>query len=196
MHGEPGSETGFARYRPIDTDKWFVSDQRTIAVEDFFAPDTTTYLGLLRFLLGLDLIDRVVFWMLPVDDPLPWLLLDRRAARVAATHDETWLRVIDVEKALSARRYQGDEDIVVAVDDPLLPDNSISVAVTGDGAEQTDRRPQLRVSVAGLAAVLLGGATWRSLAVAGLAHAENPSVLAAAERLFAVHEAPHAGFFF
>jgi predicted acetyltransferase len=196
VHGEPGSETGFARYRPINTDKWFVSDQRTIAVEDFFAPDTNTYLGLLRFLLGLDLIDRVVFWMLPVDDPLPWLLLDRRAARVTATHDETWLRVVDVEKALSARQYEGNGDVIVAVDDPLLSDNSITVAITGDGAEQTDRRPQLRVGVAGLAAVLLGGATWRSLAVAGLAHAENPSVLTAAERLFAVREAPHAGFFF
>ena len=196
VHGAPGSETGFARYRPIDTDKWFVSDQRTIAVEDFFAPDTTTYLGLLRFLLGLDLIDRVVFWMLPVDDPLQWLLLDRRAARVTATHDETWLRVVDVEKALSARKYEGDGDVIVAVDDPLLSDNSISVAITGDGAEQTDRRPQLRVGVAGLAAVLLGGATWRSLAVAGLARAENPAVFAAAERLFAVREAPHAGFFF
>ena len=107
VHGEPGSETGFARYRPIDTDKWFVSDQRTIAVEDFFAPDTNTYLGLLRFLLGLDLIDRVVFWMLPVDDPLPWLLLDRRAARVTATHDETWLRVVDVEKALVCKAIRG-----------------------------------------------------------------------------------------
>ena len=29
VHGAAGSETGFARYRPIDTDKWFVSDQRT-----------------------------------------------------------------------------------------------------------------------------------------------------------------------
>ena len=196
VHGEPGSETGFARYRPIDTDKWFVSDQRTIVVEDFFAPDVNTYLGLLRFLLGLDLIDRVMFWMLPVDDPLPWLLLDRRAARVTATHDETWLRVVDVEKALSARQYEGDGDVLVAVDDLLLPKNSITVAITGDGAEQTDRRPQLRVGVAGLAAVLLGGATWRSLAVAGLAHAEDPAALAAAGRLFAVREAPHAGFFF
>ena len=196
VHGEPGAETGFARYRPIDTDKWFVSDQRTIVVEDFFAPDINTYLGLLRFLLGLDLIDRVLFWMLPVDDPLPWLLLDRRAARVTATHDETWLRVVDVEKALSARQYEGHGDVIVAVDDPVLPDNSISVAITEDGAEQTGRPPQLRVGVAGLAAVLLGGATWRSLALAGLARAEDPSVLAAAERLFAVHEAPHAGFFF
>lgn len=196
VHGEPGSETGFARYRPIDTEKWFISDQRTIAVEDFFAPDTDTYLGLLRFLLGLDLIDRVVFWMLPVDDQLPWLLLDRRAARVTATHDETWLRIVDVEKALSARQYEGAGDVVAAVDDPLMPENSITVAITADGCEQTDRRPQVRVDVAGLAAVLLGGATWRSLAVAGLAHADDPAALAAAERLFAVREAPHAGFFF
>ena len=86
--------------------------------------------------------------------------------------------------------------MTVAVDDPLLPDNSISVAITGDGAERTDRRPQLRVGVAGLAAVLLGGATWHSLAVAGLARAEDPAALAAADRLFAVREAPHAGFFF
>ena len=104
VHGEPGCESGFARYRPVDTESWFISDQRTIAVEDFFAPTTEAYLGLLRFLLGLDLIDRVVFWMLPVDDPLPWLLVDRRAVRVTAVRDETWLRVVDSEKALAARR--------------------------------------------------------------------------------------------
>ena len=196
VHGEPGSETGFARYRPIDTEKWFVSDQRTIVVEDFFAPDTNTYLGLLRFLLGLDLIDRVMFWMLPVDDPLPWLLLDRRAARVTAAHDETWLRIIDVEKSLAARQYEGDGEVTVAVDDSLLPDNSITVTITGHGAERTDRHPQLHVDVAGLSAVLLGGATWHSLTVAGLARAEDPAVLATADRLFTVREAPHAGFFF
>jgi predicted acetyltransferase len=196
VHGEPGAETGFARYRPIDTEKWFVSEQRTIAVEDFFAPDADTYFGLLRFLLGLDLIDRVVFWMMPVDDPLPWLLLDRRAARVTATHDETWLRIVDVGKALSDRHYNDGGNVIVAVNDPLLPDNSITVAIAGTGAERTDRQPQIHVDVAGLAAALLGGTTWRGLAAAGLAHAQDPAALWTADRLFAVGEAPHAGFFF
>ena len=196
VHGVPGAETGFVRYRPIDTDKWFVSDQRTIVVEDFFAPDVDSYLGLLRFLLGLDLIDRVVFWMLPIDDPLPWLFLDQRAARVSATHDETWLRIVDVEKTLAARQYGGDGTVTVAVDDPLLPDNSITVAITGDGAERTDLRPQLHIGIAGLAAVLLGGTTWRSLAVASLARAEDPADISVADRLFAVRDAPFAGFFF
>ena len=196
VHGEPGSETGFARYRPINTETWFVSDQRTIVVEDFFAPNTEAYLGLLRFLLGLDLIDRVMFWMLPVDDPLPWLLLDRRAARVTAVHDETWLRVVDVEKALTARQYEGSGAVTIAVNDPLLPDNSVTLTIAGDGTEPTEQRPQLQVGVAGLAAVLLGDATWRSLAVAGLARADDPAAVEAADRLFAVRDAPYAGFFF
>jgi predicted acetyltransferase len=196
VYGEPGSESGFARYRPIDTEAWFASEQRTIVVEDFFAPTTDAYLGLLRFLLGLDLIDRVVFWMLPVDDPLPWLLLDRRAVRVTRVYDETWLRVVDAQKALAARRYVGDGAVTVAVNDPLLPNNSATFTIAGDGAEPTERRPQLRVGIAGLGAVLLGGTTWRSLAVAGLARADDPAALVVADRLFTVRDAPHAGFFF
>jgi predicted acetyltransferase len=196
VYGQSGAESGFARYRPIDTESWFISDQRTIAVEDFFAPTMQAYLGLLCFLLELDLIDRVVFWMLPVDDPLPWLLVDRRAMRVTAVHDETWLRVIDAHKALTARRYLGDDVVTIAIHDPLLPNNSASFTVAGGGAESTQRRAQVHIGVAGLAAVLLGGASWRSLAVAGLARSDDPAALAAADRLFAVPDAPHAGFFF
>lgn len=196
VHGEPGAESGFVRYRPLDTETWFVSEQRTIAVEDFFAPSADAYLGLLRFLLGLDLIDRLVFWMLPVDDPLPWLLVDRRAAKVTRVYDETWLRIVDASQALSVRRYAGDGSVTIAVNDPLLQGNSTSFTVTGDGAEPTQRRPQLLVGADGLAAVLLGGTTWRSLATAGLARADDPAVLAMADRLFAVPEAPYAGFFF
>ncbi|OBI76419.1 GNAT family N-acetyltransferase [Mycobacterium asiaticum] len=196
VHGEPGSESGFARYRPIDTERWFVSDQRTIVVEDFFAPTTDAYLGLLRFLLGLDLVDRVVFWMLPVDDPLPSLLADRRAAKVTAVHDETWLRIIDVPNALAARRYSGAGSFTLAVNDALLQGNSGVFAISGDGASLTDRSPDVQVDVDGLGAVLLGGATWRGLALAGLARADDPAALTIADELFAVPVAPYAGFYF
>jgi predicted acetyltransferase len=196
VHGEPGNESGFARYRPIDTERWFVSDQRSIVVEDFFAPTSKAYVGLLRFLLGLDLIDRVVFWMLPLDDPLPWLLVDRRAARVTAVHDETWLRVVDAEKALAARKYASAGAVTIAVNDPLLPDNSASFAITGDGVEGTNQRAQIRVGIEGLGALLLGGTTWRSLAAAGLAHTEDPAALDVADQLFAVADAPYSGTFF
>ncbi len=196
VHGAPGAESGFARYRPIDTERWFVSDQRTVVVEDFFAPTTEAYLGLLRFLLNLDLVDRVMFWMLPVDDPLPWLLTDRRAARVTAVHDETWLRVVDVHRALALRRYDGDGTVTLCLNDPLLPANSGTFTVTGGGAEPTDGPAELHISVEGLGAVLLGGTTWHGLAAAGLVRTDDSSALDRADRLFAVSQAPHAGFFF
>lgn len=195
VHGEPGAESGFARYRPTDTGTWFVSDQRTIVVEDFFAPTTEAYLGLLRFLLGLDLIDRVVFWMLPLDDPLPALLLDRRAAKITAVHDETWLRVIDVATALSARGYAGEGAVTIAVDDPVLR-NSGRFTISADGAESSTRPAEVHITIEGLGAVLLGGHNWRSLAVAGLARTDDPAALVVADRLFAVPQAPYAGFFF
>ncbi|MBV9320063.1 MAG: sterol carrier protein domain-containing protein, partial [Mycobacterium sp.] len=159
-------------------------------------PTREAYLGLLRFLLALNLIDRVVFWSLPLDDPLPWLLKDRRAVRVNGIYDETWLRIITTPKALAARRYAADGTITIAVNDPLLPNNSGSFTITGEGVESTDRRAQLHVGVEGLAAVLLGGATWRSLAVAGLARTDDPAALVVADQLFAVPDVPHAGFFF
>jgi predicted acetyltransferase len=111
-------------------------------------------------------------------------------------HDETWLRIIDVQKALSERRYEGGGAVTIAVNDPLLPDNSVTMSVTGHGAEPTERRPELCVDIEGLAAVLLGGATWRSLATAGLARADDPTALTVADQLFAVRDAPYAGFFF
>ena len=189
---ESGSETGFARYRPIDTEKWFVSDQRTIVVEDFFAPDTNTYLGLLRFLLGLDLIDRVMFWMLPVDDPLPWLLLDRRAARVTAAHDETWLRIVDVEKSLAARQYEGDGQVTELSTTRYCP-------TIRSPSPSPDTVPSEPIGTRNFTLMwralgrFTGGATWHSLTIAGLARAEDPAVLATADRLFTVRKAPHAG---
>lgn len=196
VHGEPGAESGFARYRPVDTGNWFVSDQRTIVVEDFFAPTADAYLGLLRFLLGLDLVHRVMFWMLPMDDGLPWLFVDRRAAKVTAVYDETWLRIIDAERALTARSYVGGGSVKIAVNDPQLPNNSATFTVTGEGAEPTTRRADLHVGIEGLGAALLGGTSWRSLAAAGLARAGDPVALEVADQLFAVPEAPHAGTFF
>ncbi|CNJ88175.1 enhanced intracellular survival protein Eis1 [Mycobacterium tuberculosis] len=111
-------------------------------------------------------------------------------------HDETWLRVVDAHQALAARRYQGDGAVVIAVNDPLLQNNSASFGITADGATKTDQTPELHVDIEGLGAVLLGGTTWRGLALAGLARADDPSTLVTADRLFAVPEAPYAGFYF
>jgi predicted acetyltransferase len=111
-------------------------------------------------------------------------------------HDETWLRVIDAERALTARSYVGGGTVTVAVNDLLLLSNSLSFTITGDGAEPTTRRADVHVEIEGLGAALLGGTSWRSLAAAGLARADDPVALDVADELFAVPKAPYAGTFF
>ncbi|MCV7433233.1 GNAT family N-acetyltransferase [Mycolicibacterium bacteremicum] len=196
VHGSPGEETGFVRYHPVDTEAWFTSDQRTVVVDDLFAPTEQAHIGLLRFLLDLDLVDRLVFSLAPTDSPLQWLLRDRRAAQVTGLRDETWLRVVDVAAALRARSYAGARTVTVGIEDPLLARNSATYAISPDGIDITTAPAQLDADITALGAALLGGTSWRDLAAAGLVRVHDADALTAADELFAVPQSPYAGIYF
>ncbi|GAA4488644.1 GNAT family N-acetyltransferase [Rhodococcus olei] len=194
--GEPGSETGYVRYRPADTGAWFTAEQRTVVVEDLVsdAPETTA--ALIGFLLTLDLVDRFVFTALPTDTALPWLLTDHRAARLLSMRDETWLRVLDAPRALAGRRYRGTGAVTIEVVDDLLSGNSGRYRITADGAHPTVDDADLVVDAAALGSVLLGGVRWHQLADAGRVRALDPGALPVADDLFGWPRAPFAGFTF
>ena len=196
MCGEPGAETGFARYQPIDTASWFASRDRTVVVNDLHAPTPAAHRALVRFLMSLDLVDTVVFNALPLDDPLPWMLTDYRAARVRGVSDETWLRLLDVPAALAARAFAGPGEVAIEVRDALLPENAGTYAISAGGAERASGPGELTVDVATLGALFLGGPRWAQLAAAGLVEERAAGALARADALFAVSEAPFAGMMF
>jgi len=193
VHGEPGEENGFVRYHPIDTQAWFTSRDRTVVVDDFFAPTPDAYVGLLRFLLGLDLVDRLRFVATPTDDPLPLLFHDARAVQVRSVSDETWLRILDLDRVLSARAYRGAGTVTLATTDRLLPENEGTFVISPSGAGRTSGSADLTVDVADLAAVLLGGTTWRRLAAAGRVRVHRSGAVDVADTLFAWPCAPFAG---
>lgn len=204
--GEPGAETGFARYQPIDTAAWFGSRDRTVVVGDLYAPTPDAHISLIRFLMSLDLVDTVVFNSLPLDDALPWLLTDCRAARVRSTSDETWLRLLDVPAALAARAFAGPGSVTIQVRDAILPENDGAYLLRSDGlgsggVARVDGPGELVVDVSTLAAAFLGGVRWRRLAAAGLVEGSGggtagADALARADALFAVDEEPFAGMMF
>ncbi len=195
VHGEAGHEDGFVRYRPVPADpqQWFSSDNPAVQVDDFFAPTPEAHAGLLRFLLRLDLVDRIRFAELPTDDPMPWLLRDHRAVRVRSVSDETWLRVLDVERALAARSYEGAGTVTVGVVDPLFPENEGTYAISAGGSARSGDPADLRTGMAELGSVLLGGVTWRELAAAGRVEVRHPDAVHTADGLFAWAPAPFAG---
>jgi predicted acetyltransferase len=196
VHGTPGAEDGYVRYHPTSAGPWFTDTDRTIVVDDLVARTPQVYLALLRFLLTIDLAHRLVFSKLPVDHGLEKLLVDERALRTVSIDDETWLRLVDVPAALSARTYRGPDAVTIAVTDALLPANNGRYLASSSGVGRTDNVPDLSLDVATLARVYLGGTRWWQLAQAGLVQEHRPGALAAAEQLFGTDRAPYAGTMF
>ncbi|UYP18378.1 GNAT family N-acetyltransferase [Rhodococcus sp. Z13] len=195
--GQEGAQTGFVRYHPIGTKTWFGSHERSIVVDDLFAPSSGAFVGLIRFLWDLDLVDRIVVPGLPVDSSLPWLLTDQRAVATTGIRDETWLRILDVEAALRARTYGSGESLVLAVHDPLLPENTGTYRIDDGRLESVtpgiSSDSDLEVDVATLGSALLGSVRWHQLADSGAVRTGSGDAIARADRLFATDLAAFAG---
>ncbi len=196
VHGNAGAEDGFVRYRPENTGEWFGGRERTIVVSDFFAPTAESHAGLVRFLLSLDLVDRIVFDGVPADDPLPWMLTDHRGARVASVSDETWLRILDVRRALEARSFVGAGRVRIAVTDPVFAENTAVFEISADGVSTSSDPAHLELGIAELGSLMLGGVGCHALAGAGRITVHDGAALPVADALFTWPVAPFAGTMF
>jgi len=196
VHGALGAEDGYLRYHPTSTGPWFRASDRTVVVDDLVAHTPSAFLGLLRFLLSIDLLERIEFSKLPVDHSLEKLVLDERAVRTVDIGDETWLRLVDVLAALSARTYAGTGAVTIAVTDDVRPVNTGGYRVGTAGVERTEAEPDLSVDVAALATVYLGGTRWWQLAQAGRVVEHTPGALDRADVLFATARMPFSGTMF
>ena len=164
-----------------------------VDVVEVVAATGEAYAALWQFLLSIDLTRTVDFSFAAIDDPLPHLVSNPNALE---THMSPglWVRVIDLPKALTARRYATAVDVVLDVSDSLLPDNAGRWRLIADAAsarcEHTDAEPDLTLDVRSLAAVYLGGVSLHSLAAAGLVVEHAPGSIAAASAAFGWHAAP------
>lgn len=178
VHLEPGGEaTGYALYR---------SKADLVQVLEVAAASRQTYAALWRFLVDLDAHARLAYDG-ALDEPLKHLLTDPRTARTTVT-DNLWVRLVDVDRALTARRYSAPLDLVLEVQDMFCPWNAGRYRLSADGDcvtyEPTRDRADLRVSAAELGAAYLGGTTVSALAEAGRVEELRPGAVAAASLAF------------
>jgi predicted acetyltransferase len=188
-----GNVTGYALYRARparDADAG-----ATLEVVELVAPDPAAEARLWAYLCSIDLVDHIDAPSRPVDDPLPLRFSDLRSVRAKAQEDVLWLRVLDVPAALSARRWAHAVDLVLAVEDALMPANARAwrLEVGADGAgrcTETDRAPDLLLDVRTLGAVYLGGTSLLRLADAGEVVERTPGAVLALDAALHVPRAP------
>jgi predicted acetyltransferase len=157
--------------------------------------------ALWRFLCDVDLVETIVAWNAPVDEPLRWMLRESRRLQVSRLHDHLWIRLVDVEDALRGRRYAAPGELVVDVRDAFRPASGGRFRLSSDGSgaascERTTDDPDLALDTADLASTYVGGVRFGELARAGLIEERAPGALARADAMFAVDPLPYTQTWF
>ena len=150
--GKTGKPTNFyVEYREDDVEGCAVYriKEGTVTVWQLLASTQSAYAALWQYCFDIDLIRTIKAWSRPIDDPLVWMLHDPRALR-RRPQDATWLRLIDVSKALSSRTYAVDGEIVLEVRDDFCPWNDgvyeLDGGPSGAACRPTTRRADLALS--------------------------------------------------
>ena len=184
VYEEDGRIDGYVIYRLRD---------RTVVVLDLMTATPDAYITLWQFAFGIDLRTRVEAVNRPVDDPLPWMLADRRRLERRRT-DSMWLRILDVEKALEARDYHADGRIVLEVRDEFCPWNEgrYELEVGKDGAccRRTDAAPDVVLPSDAMASMYLGDTRLSTLIRGMRAEATRPEVVGLADTMFRSSQIP------
>jgi predicted acetyltransferase len=196
-HETDGRVDGYVQYRVKH--RWDVVPRNVLQVEDLVAASPRAYADLWRFVLDVDLVERVTAWNRPSDEPLLHLVLEPRPLKLSL-RDALWLRLVDVEAALAARSYCTDVSTVLDVRDGFCPRNEGRYELRARGADVTCRRteadPDLVLGVGDLGAAFLGGSRLLDLHRAGRVRERTAGALEAADSAFAWDPAPWCSFVF
>ncbi len=192
-HDEDGRTDGYASYAVGQPDP--VTKARVLTADEVIATDDAAAFALFRYLLEHDLVTDTVVKTLPREHWLRWRLEDHRAVKVVEDSDWLWVRVLDVPRALRARRWFTDGALVLDVTDRFhgCASGRFALTVTDGSArcEPTDRAPDLALDVSDLGSLYLGGVRPSTLVAAGRVHAAHPAAAPAADLLFAAERTPH-----
>lgn len=190
LHTRDGEPVGYVLYR-TQTDH--AEGKAEVRVVELIATDPQSEASLWQYIFGIDLVESINYWNLPVDSPLRWWLEQpRRMERKVV--DALWIRPVDVAAALNGRRYSSAGSIVFRMRDELCPWNDGVYHLDVDEAGVGTCRPahddaQLELTAFALGSAYLGGHRFADLARAGLVQG-TAEALKRADALFAWDSPP------
>ena len=202
LHRDPdGVVDGYARYHAEA--RW--TDRRPdngLIVDELITRTPAAYAGLWRFLAEVDLVTSVKAAMRRADEPLRWLLADARYVRETERGEGLWCALLDVPRALAARRTSGSGSLVIELvgrgEDGAPRRSRVALEATPEGATArvTDAAPDLTIAASALGAAYLGGTPLRLAVLAAGVDEHRDGALAEADALLRTLDVPWCTTFF
>ncbi|MFK8849985.1 GNAT family N-acetyltransferase [Streptomyces sp. Ac-502] len=174
-----------------------VGEKGTVTVDELEAADAPAAAALWSYLASIDLTRKVQAWTVAPDDPLLHFAADRAQVRVTGQWPAMWLRLVDVERALTARSWAAPVDLVLDVRDATLPANAgcfrLTAGPSGAAYGPTGDPADLTLDVRDLSACYLGGVLVRRLVQAGLVEEHTPGAARLLDAALETEHLPLAG---
>lgn len=178
-----GETVGYAQYRTSGS--WEgIGVGLTLRLEEMIALTPAAYSGLWNFLVNQDLIRQFRAWNIPAETALHQIFANFRESQTL--NDGLWVRILDVEAALSARRYSADGSLVIEVFDSMEGTTSryrLEVAGGAGSCRAVSDAPDLSVDMEDLSAGFLGRSRFRRLGALGRVEGD-PAARALADAMF------------
>jgi predicted acetyltransferase len=191
-----GVVEGYTRFR-IRPDWDDNGPKQEVDVVEVVAATPAAYAELYRFLLRIDLARTLVQGLASVEEPLLHLIDEPRRLG-GKVGDGLWVRIVDLPRALTSRRYAAPVDVVFEVSDALLSANAgrWRLRAGAGGAlvncSRVEAEPDFSLDIADLGAAYLGGTRLGALLLAGRVREHRPGAVAAAGTALGWPVAPSA----
>ncbi|MDZ7727937.1 MAG: GNAT family N-acetyltransferase [Dehalococcoidia bacterium] len=186
QYEEDGMVRGYVRYEWGGVFNSWLPNAK-LKVNELVAETPQAYAALWKLVLNTDLVGTIEAPLRPADEPLYHMLADSRHLQ-RSLMDALWIRLLDIPKALSARRYAADGAVTLTVHDDFRPEQGGKYRLEvrdGEGHCQRTTGPgDLELHVRDLGAVYLGSTSLTELAQAGRV-CGAPETVTRADRLFA-----------
>jgi len=161
VYEENGQALGYTVYAMAAT-RGKLAPAMSLSIRDIVWNTPTAYQAIWGYLANMDLVYEVDWPRVPIDDPLPHLLLEPRALN-CTSGDGLLSRIVDVRRALPERLYPEEADLTFELIDELCPWNQgrgqLETTLESAVVRATDEACQLRMPVSTLAMLIFGQIT-------------------------------------
>ena len=179
IYEEESKPLGYLIYT-IEVGEWPEYRGQGLIIRDLAWLEISAYRAIWSYLSRMDRVRRILWQNVPPDDPLPHLLLEPQMLNVTSG-DGIMARIVDVERALTLRRYPVAGTLTLEVLDELCPWNcgrwQVRTSATKASVCRTNASPQLRMPVSTLAMIIFNQISATEAARMGRLDVLEPSAL-------------------
>ena len=151
-----------------------------LTIRDLVWLTVPAYQAVWEHFTSMDLVASIVWGRVPVDDPLPHLLLEPKSINRTLS-DGLMGRIVDVERALPVRPYEDEGTLTFEIKDDLCSWNQgrwkLEASTDGSSVSRTNEVPQVTMPVSTLAMLVFGQLSATEATRMGRLDANEPGAL-------------------